>query len=99
MLKLTGLSGYCPEQSIARRRDSDYEKLERVSKIPPKGDPEASEVEEVVVGGEQMLMTNQKSAKLSEPARRSSHRRSASAGHQRAKCEPEIGPRSANSLA
>src|SRR5271157_5420347 len=41
--------------------------LERVSKIPPERDPEASEVEEAVVDGEQMLMTNQQPTKLSKP--------------------------------
>ena len=43
------------------------EGLERVSKIPPERNPEAGEVEEGAVGGEQMLMTNQQAAKLSEP--------------------------------
>src|SRR5581483_6464737 len=47
--------------------------LQRVSKIPPQRDPEASEVEESVVGGDQMLMTNQQSAELAEPGVGSLH--------------------------
>src|SRR5581483_1277613 len=45
----------------------------RVSKIPPKRDPEASEVEESVIGGEQMLMTNQQATELPEPGVGSLH--------------------------
>lgn len=47
--------------------------LERVSKMPPQRDPEAGQVEEGVVDGEQILMTNQESAKLSEPGIGSLH--------------------------
>jgi len=48
-------------------------KIERVSRIPPHRDPEAGEVEEGVVGGEQMLMTNQQAAELAEPGVGSLH--------------------------
>jgi hypothetical protein len=41
--------------------------LEHVSKMPPERDPEAGQVKEGVVDGEQMFMTNQQAAKLSEP--------------------------------
>jgi hypothetical protein len=41
--------------------------VERVSKIPPERNPEANEVKESAVGGEQMLMTNQQAAELTEP--------------------------------
>src|ERR1039458_9935292 len=47
--------------------------LERVSKIPPERDPEASQVEEGTVGGEQMLMTHQQAAELTEPGIGSFH--------------------------
>jgi len=47
--------------------------LEHVSKMPPECDPEAGEVKEGVVNGEQMLVTNQQSAKLPEPCIGSFH--------------------------
>src|SRR5271169_3996136 len=47
--------------------------LERVSKIPPERNQEASEVKESAVGGKQMLMTNQQAAELSEPGMGSFH--------------------------
>jgi hypothetical protein len=47
--------------------------LEHVSKTPPERDPEAGQVEEGVIDGEQMLMTDQESAKLSEPGIGSLH--------------------------
>src|SRR5664280_3614908 len=50
-----------------RVTDGPLLKLERVSKIPPESNPEAGEVEEGIVSGEQMLMTHQQAAELSEP--------------------------------
>src|SRR5664280_1046913 len=47
--------------------------LERVSKIPPESNPEAGEVEEGTVGGEQMLMTHQQATELTEPGIGSFH--------------------------
>src|SRR5664280_1410284 len=47
--------------------------LERVSKIPSESNPEAGEVEEGIVSGEQMLMTHQQAAELSEPGIGSFH--------------------------
>src|SRR5271165_240986 len=47
--------------------------LERVSRTSPESDPEASEIEEGTVRGEQMLMTNQQSAELAEPCVGSLH--------------------------
>jgi len=41
--------------------------------MPPECDPEAGEVKEGVVNGEQMLVTNQQSAKLPEPCIGSFH--------------------------
>jgi hypothetical protein len=40
---------------------------ERVSKMSPQCDPETGPVKEGAVDGEQMLMTNQQAAKLSQP--------------------------------
>ena len=51
--------------------------IELVSKMPPECDPETGEVKEGVVNGEQMLVTNQQSAKLSEPCVGSFHNPSA----------------------
>src|ERR1035438_6192250 len=69
-----------PIPSLARRNwsprlrgDFPDESLERVSKIPPERDPEASQVEEGTVGGEQMLMTHQQAAELTEPGIGSFH--------------------------
>jgi hypothetical protein len=45
--------------------------------MPPQDDPEAGQGEEGVVNGEQMLMTNQESAKLPEPCMGSLHNPSA----------------------
>src|SRR5271166_238458 len=45
----------------------------RVSRIPPQRDPEAGEVEEGVVGGEQIVMTNQQAAELPQPGVGSFH--------------------------
>jgi len=52
---------------------TDEDLLEHVSKMPPECDPEAGEVNEGVVNGEQMLVTNQQSAKLPEPCIGSFH--------------------------
>ena len=45
--------------------------------MPPECDPEAGEIKEGVVNGEQMLVTNQQSAKLPEPCIGSFHNPSA----------------------
>ena len=57
----------CRENDAMRRCALEPPRLPRaISKMPPECDPEAREVAEGIVNGEQMLVTNQQSAELPE---------------------------------